>query len=100
MRSSKGTEAGFKPSRLIQESHTLILQPTIVRSPCCRLVHHLVSAHHRFRGQKTQQAELRKPTEEQTRSRADASEPASRDRVMNVSLVRQGDPNVDVREKK
>ena len=89
----------LQPRRLIHVVHALILEPSIVSVPSLLLVHDLV-AHDRFGGQETEQSQLREPAEEEARVRVNGAEPVVRNHVMNMPLVGEGDPDVDIREKK
>jgi len=85
---------------LIQIFHALVPNPAIVCSPRFRLAHDLIGFHDCFRGQESKEAELCEPAEEQARSWGEAFEPAARDQMVDVPLVGEGDPDIDVREKK
>jgi hypothetical protein len=78
---------------------TRVSEPSIVRAPRLHLVHHLI-AHDGFRRQEPQQSKLRESAEEETGILVDGFEPVSRDLVMDVPFVREGDPDVDIREKR
>jgi len=75
-----------------------LLEPSIVSTPRARLTHHLV-AHNSLGREKTQQAKLREAAK-QARDRAKRGEPAPRHGVMDLRLICEGNPHVDVREKK
>jgi hypothetical protein len=63
------------------------------------LVHHFVT-HHRFRSEQSEQSKLREAAEKQAGVRSEAGKPRCSARVMDMPLVSQGDPHVDIREKK
>ena len=64
-----------------------------------RLIHDFV-AHDRFRREKAEKTELGEAAEEKTGVRRQTGKPRGGASVMNVPLVGEGDPDVDIREKK
>jgi hypothetical protein len=63
------------------------------------LIHDFVG-HNRFRGEEAEKAELGKAAEKEAGVRGDPEKPRGGAGVMDVALVGEGDPNVDIREKK
>ena len=90
-------KAGLELRGFIHELHTRILQPSVVGRPRLWLSHDL-GAHHGIRCQQPQQAELREPTERQRGIRRQRLEPLGRNPVVDVPLVGERHPDVDVRE--
>jgi len=90
-------KAGLELRGFIHELHARILQPSVVGGPRLWLSHDLV-AHYGFRRQQPQQAELREPAERQRGIRRQRLEPPGRNPVVDVPLVGERHPDVDVRE--
>ncbi len=62
--SGQTAEMSLKPSGLIQELHSIILEPPIIGFPRLFLGHYFVATHDCYRSQEPQQPQLRKPAEE------------------------------------
>ena len=95
----QGPKACLDLRGFVDEFDARILVPPIVGRPRLRLRHDLV-AHHRFRRQQSQQAELRQSAEDEARVRRQRREPRRRNPVVHVPLVGERHPDVDVREKR
>jgi len=87
-------------SGLIHKTDTFVPQPKIVGSPRLFLSHDFVCTHYRLGTQQAQKAELRESAEKQAPHTTYGFEPVSSTPVMDLPFVGEGDPDVDVREKK
>jgi len=84
--------------RLFRKAHPVIRKPTVIGLPRLRLIQD-VRSHYGFGSEQAKQAQLRETTEEKPRIRTERVEPSGSYSVVDVPVVRQGDPDVDVREK-
>ena len=99
-RPSQRAKLGIESARLIEEVHSLIAEPTIVRIPRVLLAFCVVRTHHRRRAQETKKPKLGQAAEEEMRRGSKTREPLTRHDVVDMPVVRQRNPNVDVREKR
>ena|SRR5712691_8631483 len=95
----QATKDAFKTWRLVEAGNAVVLQPAIVGVPCLRLILDFV-AHDGFRSEEAEKAELGEAAEKETGIGRKPGKPCGSASVMNVPLVGEGDPNVDIREKK
>jgi hypothetical protein len=84
---------------LIEEPYAVVTLPVIVRLPCRALCHDIRS-HHRLGSEQPQHSKLREAAEEQPAIVVRLPEPVGRAAMMHVTVPRQGNPDVDVREMK
>ena len=93
------SENAFEAAGLVQASNAVVLEPAIVGLPSLRLVHDFVG-HDRFRGEEAEKTKLCEAAEKKAGIRRDAGKPRCGAGVMDMPLVAEGDPDVDIREKK
>ena len=93
-------ELCFDSARFVQELNSFILKPAVIGSPGFQLAFYLVGAHYSGRAQKPQQSELSEAAEKEARRGSDTLEPLACGRVVDMPIVSERHPNVDVREKK
>jgi hypothetical protein len=95
----ESAKGGVEVGRFIQENDAAICQPAIIGLPSLTLSHYLVSAHHRGSGEKPKQTQLREAAETEAGLLSQSLEPRARNSMVDVSAIRQRDPDVDIREK-
>ncbi len=91
---------GFEFARLVQELDPLILEPAVIGLPGFLLASCLVGTHDNRCAQEAQKSELSEATEKETRDAREVLEPRDGNRVVDMAIVSERHPNVDVREKK
>jgi hypothetical protein len=93
-------EGTFQSRRLVEKAYPIVFEPSVVGLPRLRLIPNVSASHHRLSGEQAKQAKLSEATEEEARIQGKGIEPARGDMVVDMPVVRQGDPDVYVREKK
>jgi len=81
-----------------QKNNARIIEPAIVNVPGFVLKKNF-SAHYGSRGEEAQKTELCDATESDARVFVQRREPSGGDAMVNMSVVSQCEPDVDVREK-
>jgi hypothetical protein len=93
-----GSERLFQSYWLVEEDDARIVQPSVIDLPRFSLVHHLWTHHSRCRKQ-PQQTKLGYPAETQAGLLTPARKPVRSDRMVDMPLRRESDPDIHVREK-
>jgi hypothetical protein len=95
----QAAEDPFEAGRLIKAGNAIILQPAIVGLPRLRLIHDFVG-HDRCRSEEAEKTELCETAEKEAGVRRKNGKPGGGTGMMDVALVGEGDPDVEIREKK
>jgi hypothetical protein len=90
----------FESSRLIKKRNSFILKPIVAGSPGLLLSPCQVRAHHGCGAQKAKQAELGEAAEKEAGQGCEMVEPPAGGAVVDMAVLGEGDPDVDIREKK
>jgi len=93
---AKGT---FEARRLLEERDAVVFEPTVIDLPRLRLIHHF-ARHDGWCGQKTKKSKLGETAKEEAVIVTQAGKPGRGGAVMDVALKGEGNPDVDIREKK
>ena len=93
-------ELCFKSDRLVQKLDSFILEPAVISLPSFQLTSYLVGAHYGHRTQKPKQPELGEAAKKEARHGRDTLEPLARGGMVDMPIVSERHPNVDVREKR
>jgi len=88
----------FESRRLLQKNNARIIEPAVVNVPGFVLKKNF-PAHNGFRSEEAQKTELCDATESDARVFVQRLEPSGGDAMVNMAVVSQREPNVDVREK-
>ena len=95
----QAAEETFEAARFVQTGDTVVLQPPIIGLPGPRLIHDFVT-HDRLGSEEAEKTQLGEAAEKETGVRREHGKPRRAARMMDVCLVGEGDPDVDIREKK
>jgi len=96
---SQAAGDAFEAAGLVEAGDAVVLEPTVIGLPGLRLIHDFVG-HDRFRGEQAEKAKLGEAAEKEAGVRGEPGKPSRGAGVMDVALIGQGHPDVEIREKK
>ena len=88
----------FQPSWFVEERNARVVQPPVIDPPGFSLGHNLCT-HHGWCRKQPQKAELGDAAETETRFLIKTHKPTRGNGVVEMPVRRQGNPDVDIREK-
>jgi hypothetical protein len=95
----EGSESRFHCGRFFEKKDALVAAQAVIGSPRLRLAQDLVIAHDGLGGEKPKQTKLGEAAEAQTGIFVQPFEPRFRCAVMDMALVKERQPYIDIREK-
>ena len=100
MGAGESAEVGLDSSRFFQELNAVVLKPAVVGLPGLPLAFCAILAHDRSRSEQSKEPELREAAKEKARGGRQTFEPRASGRVVNMAVIGESNPDVDIREKK